>query len=277
MKVYTYCNYRGSLGGYQFAVFDWDGPDSVVKSIDMSQVQDTIPGGIVDWFWSCSGWKLVLQTGEPRSEGLLLVRGIEKAVNFRRKQIQDRQEDQKHGAEFVGGTKPDQLSLPEDARFYINLCFEGAMKKLRPLAASFLGELRRDGGVHLLELLLPALDSVELTHYSVGTSRFKEAIARLQPAAVPDIPVEPPRKRLPSVLFRKAPPGPVMQLDRTDGTSKSERQQKLDRLTGRLLRSENFSDTLLLYVADGEPVPRGMTAHLVVELDYILSTVTWRH
>ena len=206
MKVYTYCNYKGSLKGYQFAAFDWGDSCDEVKSLDAGQTKEDIPQEVVDWFWSRSGWKLV-QTKGAAENGLLLIQGLEKARYFQREQVRERQEEMDLAAEIRGEEKAETIPLPKDSAFYINLCFEGQIDKLQQLAAAFVNELRTDGGAHLLDMLEKAFSEFELTNYVVDLSEFRKAITGMCPAKPSPVSSSPPSSgySIRSILNRICP------------------------------------------------------------------------
>ncbi len=271
MKVYTYCNYKGSLKGYQFAKFDLNDSKDEVSSFDLNQTSAMVPPVVTEWFWDRSGWKIVLIADSGRgTENFLLIRGIEKAREFQRERASGRQAEIEAGNQYRKKPKSDETPVP-DSEFYINLGFQGKMNELRQLAVSLINELRQDGGVRLLNILEPVLSKVGLTYYSINLPKLRVVLSEIQCKKIaPAIPqAAAPKLRIP--FLRKKRPRPYIRLDSPRGIRREDRQRQINALIHTLMDTQTFSECLPFYVSNGITEPEGMTPNLAVDLDYLFS------
>ena len=286
MRIYTYCSYKGSPSGYQFALFDLDSAEEQVLSLPAREPSALLPEAVREWFLNRSGWKMALcKSGRSDGGGYLLLRSLEDARELLKKAEQDRVEEIRAANAFrrSGAQEPEAARRPDqlESDFFLSAALEGPLGELRHLAAGLLDAFQTDGGLALLSGFEEALSKriTQKEHsYAVSPEKLRGLVRKYRlPPEPPAPPQNQGRVRLPARLSRlRRSVRPQMVLPPAGGQvgSRWERREQLRVLTGTLLRTERFSEELLLYVSDGSSPDAYGTANLTVSMEYLLSVLS---
>ncbi len=156
MQIYTYCSYRGSYNGYQYAFFDEREQEEWTESILATEIgKNNLPEefseikGILE---RENGWKLILK--KHKKGAVLLISKLEESIS-------------QEGKEF----------------FFINLALVDSLSKLQKIAANYIVNLvdaKEKGCFSQIIACLKPGDSRET--YLLNTAKCKELFQDMESA-----------------------------------------------------------------------------------------------
>lgn len=234
MDIYTYCSYRGSYCGFQFASFNSKELGKVL-SFPLNELKQhtEIPREYLDWCQKKSDWQILLERISDRRY-LLVAKSLEKS-----RQI-EMNERRRHG---------NNEPLFIDSDYYITLGFCGTAKEILPYAYRLIIEFN-DGFRKLFNELEKTISKTAgACRYSISVpdllkvfsnTNIKEVISNTKPA-----------KNVFGIFHRH--PQPYILLSSEEAKTKniylSERRKEVERCAAQLSNMESFSENILLLIA----------------------------
>ncbi|MEE5993314.1 MAG: hypothetical protein V3G42_08740 [Oscillospiraceae bacterium] len=239
MKVYTYCSYRSSRYGYQYAMFLANSVDTI-RSMLASESAGRIPEEFMQWCENRSNWQLVLEK-TAKNKYWLMAGQLEKSRRLERK----RKLQQEKGFFDENST---------DSPFYMTIGFYGTAEEIQPIAANFLIAYQKDGFQALFNQLEKTIQKTkDAEHYLIQAKQFNQLFKGLR------LPSNAIRRESDEDIFKNAlkvfkrVPQPFQRLSITQAKEQkitlSERKRQTLNCVRLLSEMENFSESILLLIA----------------------------
>lgn len=234
MDIYTYCSYRGSYCGFQFASFNSkDRGEALSFPLPELKQHAAIPNEYLDWCQNKSDWHILLER-LPDGRYLLVAKSLEESRYIEMKENKRK-----------GSNEPQFL----DSDYYITLGFCGTAKELLPYAYRLVIEFN-DGFRKLFNKLEKTISkTADARRYLISVpsllevfsdTNVKEVFSNTKPA-----------KNIFGIFQRY--PQPYFLLSSEEAKNQkipiSERRKEVERCAAQLSDMESFSENILLLIA----------------------------
>lgn len=177
MKVYTYCSFKASSAGYQYALVDLN------KCDNRSGKQECSLEFVKKWFENRDDWRLVLKRKKNDPEkACLLIASLESAIaEMNRKRRKEREEIEEANRFRANKKSLDSSDLQMmDPDLYVNIALVGNLDELYAITIGVLSEFQNDAGNGLYEQLSACIiNEKNMNYYSVDGSRLSSMLGSL--------------------------------------------------------------------------------------------------
>lgn len=234
MDIFTYCSYRSSRYGYQYATFSSKSNGTISSIISSEMKKNIILNEFVDWCENKSNWQLVLKRIANTKKYLIMVGKLEESREL------------KKILEYKKGNDDNF-----DSDYYMTLGFYGNISEIKPLAFYLLNEYT-DGFRSLFDRLESTISkSCDAARYEIDSTKFNKIFNNIQ---IPPIPVlSNQKKSIFNCLIHKLKTDPCVRLSVKSAQENSEnlkiRKQKVKESSKLLFKMEDFSENILILVA----------------------------
>lgn len=291
MKVYTYCSYKGSYNGYQYAFWDSSQTNGKVEISSVLSCEGT-EGWPREFSYIKSmmehndGWKIILKK-QSSSEGILLIYQIEKAADAIKLEWKDRYETARAKEHFTGKAEDrERIQLNEmEPQFFMNIGLSGKWESLKAFAVYYILDLidGKSQGTRLMNHMNCILKkSPDRERYLVNFEEWRclEQVVKEQIKTIVEDKseveyVKNGHKGLKDFLIYKINSeriNPYVRLRKGDEQiGIRERRKKVRQMVvDKLLRKTDFSQEYVLVVTDGGEPKEAKDSNMVFDMDYIL-------
>lgn len=251
MQIFTYCSYKNSRNGFQYAKFR-----SNVGHIIKSEIK-TPKGNIssefrefVNWCENITDWQLVVERVPHAEKYLVMVGQLEKSRKLNE-------------------------TGKKDSDFYMTLGFSGSFEEIKPIAIYLLKAYNEDGFRSLFDKLENTISkSDDAMTYKIDAKKFNKIFPKVRTVSTgKDV------KKLEKLI--KTVQKTVQQLDTnrylTVKRAKAQqedlktRKHNIDMCVERLKTMENFSKGVLLIIAYSDSqINEQINAYIRIDYEYKL-------
>lgn len=274
MEIYTYCSYKDSLSGYQYAKGSLEYMEPIESEIYTKNSKNSIPQYIREWFEVKYGWKLVLQQIGEENKGILLLGRLEQAVEIQKAQLLNKNEQIDAANRFRNNSSKepkDDTNPDSNLEFFINIVFEGTVQELKKIAIFVLYSITEDGGVKILKEFESVFKKSESRKtYSVDPKLIRKYVdiakKEVDEKAKKS---DGDKKQKRENLFRfkkKTELNEVLE----GKPSYKERKRRINEIMKLLFTTEHFSRNVILLVTEQTDMIDGKDIHILIDTSYLI-------
>lgn len=266
MEVYTYCTYKGSARGYQYAHIK----ETDVENKSKDSALKTEPF-FKEWFENKNGWKMVLKrNAKAAKKGYLLIAALEDVIDIENRQRIDRYAEKVQANKFKDKKETVRQEELRQTQTYINIAIVGELDKIFEIAAGMLIAFQNDGGKQVYEKIEECISHPDVNGYLVDGKKMFSILEELGN-----------RGREVTKNLNKNENGMclnildkmkiVKKMNPCIERAKREKKEKIADVLQGIPKPQNFTTDNMIYVAEDDEIKKYGTYHIAISyMNYLV-------